>query len=191
MKELDDFAEILALDVLDSRVVALRGLPRSGRTSVLQRVDAACGASSVFVRGRRVTESNHRSEATRIEAELARLTESQGTAQLIIDDFGIIMRSTFGHSFQAAIRSVVVDGDAAHAIGCLVSSSLTPIFTQASGRAGRRGRAGRIGGSGGVVVMGLLCWGSISLTCRRSGRLSLRRGVSGQGEAGAGEANGK
>lgn len=135
VQALDEQADAIAIEVLSSHVVALQGLPRSGRSSLLRRVGVSCGATGLFVNGRLVSESNHRSEADRIGDELSAIVHAHGAAQLIIDDFGTVMRSTFGHVFQAAMRSIVVDGEMSQAVGCLVSACLTdPIRAR-----GRRG----------------------------------------------------
>jgi len=125
MEALDQFAESLAIDLLDARVIALQGLPRSGRSGVLRRVHDACGDSAVLLQGRSVTESNHRQMVQRVEAQLRQRMADFGAAQLIVDDFGLVMRSSFGHVFQGALRASVVDGDEAPSIGCLVATCLS------------------------------------------------------------------
>lgn len=119
-----ELAEEVGLELLDGATVVLVGLPRSGRTTVVDLVAELLGASALLVHGRTIDAADYRTQLESIEAELGTRVETLGHAELLLDDFGLLMRQTFGHAFQAALRALMVDGPLARRTGALLTASI-------------------------------------------------------------------
>ncbi len=117
-------AEDIALRCLDGEVVALRGLPRSGRTTVVKLVLDHLEGTCLLVDGRNVRNVGVPGVMDTIDRHIAAAIPREGSAQIIIDDFGHAMRHDIGYQFQAGLRARIVDRSDEARVGALLVARL-------------------------------------------------------------------
>lgn len=105
--------------LLSGQKVVLRGLPKSGRTVLLEAVAAE---AERLLEIPPVRFDGHTS-ITALEPRLERLIADsrRGFGLLLVDDLGTLLRSTHGATWQTRLNSQCVDGPHAKSIGVLMS----------------------------------------------------------------------
>ena len=120
----DAWIQELADCLLDGEILVLRGLPRSGKTSVCEALVDLIGDSALMVRGRAFTEQAQVERQGDLDRDLKARVADFGHAQLLFDDYGSAIRRSRGGALHSALYRMLVDGEHARDVGALLTSRL-------------------------------------------------------------------
>ena len=111
------------LDLLiDGEIVLVRGLPRTGKSTLCETIAHELGDTACSVFGARVDEANQGTMRERIGTEVAARIEANGCAQLVFDDYGKAIRRSQGGQLHSFLYGLLVDGPFARDTGVLLTS---------------------------------------------------------------------
>jgi hypothetical protein len=136
----EDWAESVAVQVLQGRRYLTRSLPGFGKSLTANRVAVALGESAVLIRGRDYVEESQERLAQNLRTELVSRVESHGSAQLIFDDYHVALGRSRGARLQSLLVALLVDGEYSRDIGALLftrQASIAHLHTAGSPLVGR------------------------------------------------------
>lgn len=136
----DDWAEEIAIQLLQGRRYLTKGLPGFGKSLAASRVAAALGESAVLVHGRDYVEESQEQLARILRTELVSRVETHGSAQLIFDDYHVALSRSRGARLQSLLVALLVDGEYSRDIGALLltrQASIAHLHTAGSPLVGR------------------------------------------------------
>lgn len=113
--------ERVANQLLDGEILLLRGLPRSGKSTICSWLAELLGPSSYMVKGREITEGGQLQYREQLDVNLAELIDQHGAAQLLFDDYGQAVRRSQGGALHSLLFRLLVDGENARDTGALLT----------------------------------------------------------------------
>ncbi|MFI2210028.1 hypothetical protein [Streptomyces sp. NPDC020141] len=107
--------------LIDGEIIIVRGVPDSGKTTLLNAVEKELGDTSVSTRGRAYTEEDQSARSENVQKQVGEVLDRHGTAQLLFDDYPHALRRSHGVRLQRQLLHLLVDGEHSVDMGALLT----------------------------------------------------------------------